>query len=63
MTTRAPMALAICTTIEPTPPVPPLTNKISPGLQLGVAHEAEVAVSDTSAQAAAVSSLTPAGVG
>ena len=40
--TLAPMALDICTTIEPTPPVPPLTNSVSPRLQLGVAHEAEV---------------------
>ena len=34
MITRAPSALAICTTIEPTPPVPPLTNSVSPDCSL-----------------------------
>ncbi len=40
--TRAPSAFDICTTIEPTPPVPPLTNSVSPAFNRAVAHEAEV---------------------
>ena len=34
--------MAICTTIEPTPPLPPLTKIVSPGFQLGFAEQAQM---------------------
>src|SRR5438093_433300 len=61
--TRPPIALTICTTIEPTPPVPPLTNTVSPLLSPAHRNRPRWAVIPTNAPAAATLSSTPAGVG
>ena len=61
--TRAPVIFAICTTIEPTPPVPPLTKIVSPAFRSARLNRPKCAVMPTSAQAAASSSEMPLGVG
>jgi hypothetical protein len=61
--TRAPTAFAICTTIEPTPPVPPLTKTHSPACKWAQRNSPRWAVIPTRATAAASVSGTPAGVG
>ena len=59
VTTLAPTAFAICTTIEPTPPVPPLTKTVSPALSLAPRNSPRWAVMPTRATAAAVLVATP----
>src|SRR5436190_1234235 len=60
--TRAPAALPIWTTVEPTPPLPPFTKSVSPCRSLAQRKRPRCAVRPTSAVAAASSSETSDGI-